>query len=202
MSGGMADQICLLRGVDDDAFFRQMLDDIEKRYSVDKRRVYVTGFSNGAGMTFNLGVNFADQVAAIAPVASSLFVRPTSLKRPVPMLYIIGTQDPLNPLAGGAVKMPWGGIKQGAPIINSIETWRTWDSCPAQPKTLRNDNGVHSVAYGPGAQGSEVIYYTLDGMGHHWPGSADRLPASMIGSSSNRINATNVIWDFFARHPR
>ena len=42
---------------------------------IDQHRVYVTGFSNGAGMTFTLGSRFSDRIAAIAPVSSQSFAK-------------------------------------------------------------------------------------------------------------------------------
>ncbi|MEI9998131.1 MAG: PHB depolymerase family esterase [Verrucomicrobiota bacterium] len=52
--------------VDDVHFFEALLVHLQSALPVDPRRVYLTGFSNGAGMAFTLGAHFADRLAAIA----------------------------------------------------------------------------------------------------------------------------------------
>src|SRR5271170_6046860 len=96
--------------VDDLGFISAMIDFLEARYAADPARIYCTGFSNGASMTFSVGLNLANRIAAIAPVAGHLWQREKSLAYPVPLLYIVGTDDPLNPLGGGKVKLPWEAI--------------------------------------------------------------------------------------------
>ena len=49
------------------------------------------------------------------------------------------------------------------------------------------------------AGNAAVTFYTLEGGGHTWPGAPLSVTA---GSSFVYINATDVIWDFFASHPR
>lgn len=190
------------RGVDDVAFLRQLLDTLEERGLLDARRLYVTGFSNGAGMTFHLGIVLSDRIAAIAPASSGMFDTNPSLTHPIPMLYITGTADPLNPIQGGTVRLPWGTTTQKPPIQKSIETWRRLLDCPPTPKSVRDSGGVRCAVYGPGQDNSEVVYYTIEGMGHHWPGSKERLPKRIVGPVSDPIRATDVIWAFFAKHPR
>jgi polyhydroxybutyrate depolymerase len=52
-------------------FDREMIEDLSIRFKVDKRRIYATGFSNGASMAFQVGRKFPRKFAAIAPVAGS-----------------------------------------------------------------------------------------------------------------------------------
>ncbi|MCJ7530116.1 MAG: hypothetical protein MUO64_03695 [Anaerolineales bacterium] len=47
-------------------------------------------------------------------------------------------------------------------------------------------------------EGADVILYTTEGGGYSWPGS-DILP--QLGITTKDINATDVIWAFFAAHP-
>ncbi len=53
---------------DDVEFIRQLIGITEQRYSIDATRVYATGHSNGATMTWALGLDAAELFAAIAPV--------------------------------------------------------------------------------------------------------------------------------------
>lgn len=53
---------------DDVEFIRQLIALTEERYSIDDSRIYATGHSNGATMTWALGLDAAELFAAIAPV--------------------------------------------------------------------------------------------------------------------------------------
>jgi polyhydroxybutyrate depolymerase len=170
---------------------------------VDKRRIYATGFSNGASMSFRLGVELAHRFAAIAPVAGALWLEPGTLKHPVPMLYITGTADPLNLIEGGVPKLLNGAYdpvraKAKPPVKDSIHKWARALGVPTVPR-INEADGVRTETYGAEAQ---VIYIAIDGMGHHWPGGRSLLPESMVGTWSGKLRATDVIWDFFRRHAR
>ena len=70
--------------------------------------VFMTGFSNGAAMTFRFAAERPDDVAAIAAVSGYCpHVGPMS--RPVPTHFLIGSDDPLVPITGGEVVSPWDG---------------------------------------------------------------------------------------------
>ena len=97
-----------VKDVDDLGFISAMIDFLEARYAADPARIYCTGFSNGASMTFSVGLNLSNRIAAIAPVSGHLFYTGKQLAYPVPLLFIIGTKDPLNPIDGGDVKLPVG----------------------------------------------------------------------------------------------
>ena len=86
---------------DDIGFVNAMLDEMIARFAVDQRQIFVTGFSNGASMSFRIGAELSNRIAAIAPVAGALWLEPLRLERPVSMIYITGTADPLNPIEGG-----------------------------------------------------------------------------------------------------
>jgi polyhydroxybutyrate depolymerase len=68
---------------DDVRFIHAMLDDLLARFAADPRRVFVTGFSNGASMSFRLGAELSKRIAAIAPVTGACWLEPLSLERPV-----------------------------------------------------------------------------------------------------------------------
>jgi polyhydroxybutyrate depolymerase len=54
--------------IDDVAFFRALIAKLETDYSVDPKRIYSTGISNGAMMSYRLACELSEQIAAIAPV--------------------------------------------------------------------------------------------------------------------------------------
>jgi polyhydroxybutyrate depolymerase len=192
------------KAVDDVGFINAMLDDLSARFAaVDARRVFVTGFSNGASMTFRVGAELSHRIAAIAPVAGALWVEPLTLKRPIPMGYITGTADPLNLIEGGVPKLASVAsdsvrAKPKPPVRDSILKWAKALGCPATPVSESDANGVHTETYC--SSRAEVVYITVDGLGHTWAGGKSLLPERMVGKTSDKIKATDVIWDFFLKH--
>jgi polyhydroxybutyrate depolymerase len=190
---------------DDVGFLRAMLDDLISRFAVDPKRVYVTGFSNGASMCFRAAAELSDRIAAIAPVAGALWLDPVVLERPVPMLYITGTEDPLNLIGGGVPRLATGGsdkirAKPKPPVRDTVMRWGQALGCPSRPRETSEANGVRTEIYGPGRGGAEVVYVTVEGLGHTWAGGRSLLPEAWVGKTSDKIDATSVIWEFFKQH--
>ena len=62
------------RNIADVAFIAALLDHLEAKFAVDKRRVFATGLSNGASMSFRVGLELSERIAAIAPVSGALWI--------------------------------------------------------------------------------------------------------------------------------
>lgn len=192
---------------DDVGFIAAMLDDLSTRFALDKRRVFVTGFSNGASMSFRVGAELSDRIAAIAPVAGALWFDPPLFKHPVSLCYITGTADPLNPIEGGVPKLATGAserirAKPKPPVRDSILKWARALGCPAAPASLSEADGVRIETCSPALGNAEVIYIAVAGLGHTWAGGRSLLPENLVGKTSNKIRATDVIWEFFRKHER
>ncbi len=188
--------------IDDSGFIAALIGHLEQSYGADPARIYLTGFSNGASMTYAAGVRLSDRIAAIAPVSGHLWLKDASLASPVPLLFIIGTDDPLNPIAGGDVKLPWGGAQYHPPVEASLRAWRKMLGCTGDGRVALDQNGVKERVWDRCAKGGEVRYYTVAGLGHVWPGGLNRLPQRWVGSPSDKLDATGVIWAFFKSHPK
>jgi polyhydroxybutyrate depolymerase len=170
--------------VDDVAFVRHMLADVG---GLDPDRVYLAGHSSGGGMAFRLAAE-ADRFAALATVASHCWL---------PTLCLFGAADPLVPLAGGPVPMPWGGTQHRPPVRSTLDLWARALNCPPDPEE-RTEAGAHVVRYGPGRDGAAVTAYLLADHGHAWPGGQDGgLPAAFLGPCADGFDATGRIWRFF-----
>lgn len=189
------------KNIDDVGFVNAMLDDLSTRLRVDPRRLYATGFSNGASMAFRTGRELAARLAAIAPVAGSDWLDQPAPARPIPLLYITGTQDPLNPIDGGPIHIGAKSAGTKPPVREFIEKWVRMLGCAPQPHVIYDRDGVRGAAYRDCRDHAEVVFYTVAGMGHFWPGGMSHLPERVIGQSSDAINATDVIWEFFRKHP-
>lgn len=195
------------KAVNDIRFLSALLDDLASRFTIDPKRVFVSGFSNGASMSFLAGAQLSNRIAAIAPVAGACWLESPVLEHPVPMIYITGTTDPLNPIEGGVPKLATGAgdhvrAKPKPPVRESILKWAEALGCPMKPKSISDINGVRIETFTPCRDGAEVVYITVDGLGHTWAGGRSLLPELMVGRQSDKIKATDVIWAFFEKHPK
>jgi polyhydroxybutyrate depolymerase len=186
------------RNVDDIGYLAAVLDDVQESFAVDSSRVFVSGFSNGASMSFRAGIELADRITAIAPVAGHLCLKDPQPARPLSMLYMIGLADPINPFAGGPTVSPWGSRRVKPPVMDSINAWVRLIRASHEPVLLRDSDGVRQVRFGPGETGCEVQLHTIEDQGHEWPGAQRTLPRIVSGPQTDKLNATEVIWDFFA----
>lgn len=185
---------------DDVGFLGAVLDDIERRHGLDPRRIYATGFSNGAAMTFRLATELSPRLAAIAPVAGHCKIEHPHPARPVPTLFMIGDSDPLVPFLGGQVVSPWTkevGVRP--PIEGSLERWAKAINCQPTAQVVEDQDGVRVYRYPPNEGGAEMVVYTIAGLGHHWPGGLGRLKKSIAGEPSGKVQANEIIWEFFKR---
>jgi polyhydroxybutyrate depolymerase len=189
-------------GVDDVVFVAALLDDLKTRAPYDPKRVYVTGHSNGGGMSFRLAAKLADRIAAIATVAGLVADPDPRPSRPVPTLFILGTKDPLTPLAGGESHLPWGS-RTTKPVPEYLATWASAIGCSPVPADVSDANGVKTVEYRPEGDGPRLKVLYLEGHGHSWPGTRDPgVLRRAMGPIVATIDATETIWAFFASVPR
>ena len=186
--------------VDDIEFVARLLADLENRYSIDSARVYATGFSNGAGMAFRVARELSTDIAAVAPVAGADWRPEVHPVKPVPLLYMTGDADPLNPIAGGAVRVGRRTMGTKPPVKEMVNNWLDIHDCERNPGTVYDRDGDRGLAYRNENGNDVVVLYTLNGHGHHWPGSSSRLPDRLVGPNTSSLDATGEIWRFFTSH--
>lgn len=189
--------------IDDVAFIDAMIEQISQIHAIDANRIFITGFSNGASMTFRLGAELSHPIAAIAPISGTCWIEKPKPLHPISICYITGMADSLNPVNGGYPKLAFGGKEQGRPkppVRAFIDAWVKSLECSAEP--LRDDvsNGIHTQVFGASKQNSEIMFITVEDLGHHWPGGVSQLPSLIVGKPSNKLAATDLIWDFFKSH--
>ena len=156
---------------DDVGFIAALLKVLPTRICMDAKRVYATGVSNGGGFAARLGCVLSDKLAAIAPVAGGYrSLDPCHPDRPVAVLEIHGTADPVVPYNG---KPP----DYGGSVPNFLANWATLDSCPQPSQPTFVAPGTERFDWGPCADDTEVMHLRLSGVGHTWPGSRDSRSA-------------------------
>jgi polyhydroxybutyrate depolymerase len=191
--------------IDDVAWLDQVLADIATILPIDDDRVYFAGMSNGAHMTYRYAGLRPERVAAIACVAGPAAIGILPLSRPVPLVHIHGTEDEFASFHGG--RGPKSLYREPLPsVADTVLDWVRACGLPETPRveTIPDRAGdgttIQKQTYGPSPAGTEVVLYVVEGGGHTWPGMPP-LPLS-LGKSSANMNANDVIWDFFAAHPR
>jgi len=195
--------------VDDVGFIATLIDVLSREMRIDRRRIFATGISNGGFMSQRLAVDLSERIAAIAPVASGMAPALAARfppKGPVSVLVMNGTRDPLVPYHGGRVLRDRGETMDTDEIIR---IWVQHNRCPPPGMTVvlpDNDPAdgtrVRKTTYTGCAGRAEVALYAIEGGGHTWPGGSQYLPRGIIGRVCRDIDATRVIWEFFAAHPK
>ncbi len=184
--------------VDDVGFLRAMVAQIERDYSIDTRRIYASGLSNGAMMAYRLACDASDIFAAVGIVAGVVFP-PCEPSQAVSVIDIHGTNDENVPIAGGVGEKAFTGTDY-PPLRDSIALWVRADDCRKKPKESRPMKNVRLTDYRVCRDGAEVSLYMIEGGGHSWPGG-ERM-AHFLDPPSGAMDATDVIWKFFAAHPK
>jgi polyhydroxybutyrate depolymerase len=202
---------CSHQGASDVAFISSVIDQLEATEHVDPNRVYVSGISRGGMMAYRLGCELSGKIAAIAPVEGNMADQNGQVQgvtcypqHPVSVLAIHGTADPEVPLKGGKSLVQQESIAY-APFNDVIEKWREIDHCGTERAVIRSGTPM-TIWTCQG--GSAVSTLVIPGGVHTWPGTLLGLLVGVLSSGPQSYgpevstNASQVIADFFAAHPR
>ena len=180
-------------------FVSDLLDKLEADYDIDPDRVYANGMSNGGWMAFALSCDLPERIAAVGIVAGAFGADlACGATRPMPTMEFHGTADPLAPYTGG--KSPFA-PRPFVSVANWIRDVARRNHCGGDPIDARIAPRVRRIAYGDCAGGADTILYTIEAGGHIWPGG-ERLPEWIVGPTTDEVDATRIMWEFFARHRR
>ena len=182
--------------VDDIGFIDDLIDKIEQKYTINSSRIYATGMSAGAFMSYSVGAYLSDEVAAIAPVAGAIggrskenepfYYTPTP-EHPVSVITFHGTADE---------NVPYNGSELFVSVNTSISFWMEHNGCNPIPDINISESGkIIRETYTDGTNGTEVVLYTTIGGDHLWPGNKIHDPI-------HEISATDLMWEFFETHPK
>lgn len=196
-------------GVDDVAYFRALLDDVESRVAVDTGRVYATGLSNGGAMSHRLACELADRVVAVAPIGGGLQLTtsdPCAPVQPVAVLHVHGTEDPCWRYEGGPPDCPTGQAgKSHVSVAASTADWGQILGCDgttvSEPLPDAADDGTTTTRVIHGGCAASLEELRVDGGGHCWPDGQQYLPEGLVGRTP-RDWGNEVLWEFLSRHAR
>ncbi len=169
-----------LWGTQDVDFILAIIDEMYKKYGIDRDRVYLSGFSMGGMMTYYAATKIADKIAAYAPVSGFLMDGPnTNSSRPVPILHIHGADDNYVPHSNVQTH-----LKAWAKRNGCSETAQVTSPYPADKLTSK------SVMYywSPGKEGVEVMFISVAGVGHWY------------SDDPNGTFSSQEIWNFCKKY--
>ncbi len=189
------DACCNFNGstVDDVAYVNAIIDDVQKKYEVDPKRIYLVGHSNGAFMSHRLACDSSARIAAIVALAGDVWADDSKCKpkSPVAVLQIHGTADAVIAYGGGQNAT----LAAYPPATKSVATWAAKNGCAASPTAgapidfeavlLGSETTV--AEYKNCAAGGAAILWSIQGGSH--------IPAL-------QPNFGETVWSFLAAHPK
>jgi polyhydroxybutyrate depolymerase len=207
-------------GSDDLAFIGDLLDEAEQTMCVDTNRIFVTGLSNGAFMTSAIACAYADRIAAAAPIAGIRAIEGCEAADPVPVIAFHGTADTFvtydGSLGESAAQLPApDGSGRTLAEVGAVDPSAKGPTVPETTATWAQRNGCQTTSVEePVASdvvlirfdcpdGRDTLLYRVDGGGHTWPGSEfSKAIASVVGVTTDSVDANELMWEFFTQHPR
>jgi hypothetical protein len=162
-------------------FIQAIIDTMDSRHKIDRKRVYVSGFSMGGMMSYHVANKMSDKIAAVGPVSGYPMGGATATStRPIPIMHIHGTTDDVVGFSG---------------VAGTLSTWRNHLGCPSNSETIKpypagkSGSAATKQTWGPCDENSEVVLISIEGKGHWY--SMDEVS----------VNSSEELLAFFKAHP-
>ncbi len=178
---------------DDVKFTGQVIDKLEANLSVDPDRIYLAGFSQGGSFVHRAVSEMPDRIAAIADVSGWMSGEERRTAKNIPMLAIQSVDDPTVPYEG---RKAWLTMK---PELHTSRHYRDINDIEEVTPTVRvfhqrDGRMIKDRTYTDPSNGVEIRSLVIEKEGHVWFGGK--------GAEKSQINATDIVWDFFKKHPK
>jgi polyhydroxybutyrate depolymerase len=204
-NGGSCCAISQRNNSDDLSYIKNLIDDVSSRYSINSKRVYLTGHSNGSMLAQKLACQLSNKITAVAVVAGRLLLDTCNPESPVSVLQIYGTADTLNPENGGTTNYTVGTYTyqfSSRPVMSSVQMLAEANGCSTNFSENKNvSNKDLTISTWPDCKSGVVVSsIKITGASHAWMGhpaqSAESL--KLTGEPYMKIDASKVIWSFLA----
>lgn len=192
---------------DDVKFISVLIDDMVARHRADSSRVFATGISNGAIFCLFLASKLSEKLLAIAPVCGSIpenYAVTYSIARPMSVMIINGTADPLVRYEGGMVageRSNRGAViatdSMVTKLVGMLGCSSIAQSIDFSDSNMKDRSTAVKYVYTDCINKKQLIFIKVTGGGHTWPGGIQYLPRYIIGNVCRDFNATSEIWKFF-----
>lgn len=184
---------------DDVGFILQMLDTIVQNHSIDQSRVYVTGWSNGCGMTQRLAVQASEVFAASGCMAMYLFADVPSDYKPIPFIEVHGILDEIVLYATTAPAAPVFGPEKGA--IQNLETWADLNGCQGSiPEVIVSEDDYDIRGYTDCENETQVMLVSLFFAAHNPYEHDDPVADPGRGwANPTGVPSSTIVWEFVSQ---
>ena len=176
--------------VDDVKFLKEVIENIGTKISIDKRRVYVAGMSNGAMMAYRLAAEIPERIAAVIAVSGALTINDFDSAKNIPVMIIHGTEDENVPISGGSGAMSLAGVSY-RPLADTVKLIIRSRQCLAPVDSTQN--GRIRVSSYRCSKGAPVVVVVVIGGGHAWPGGRRKRYEN---TSDFSFSASKQSWEF------
>jgi polyhydroxybutyrate depolymerase len=173
---------------DDVGFINEMIKTISAHYSIDPNRIFIAGHSNGSRMTYRLGFELSDKIAAIAPVSGQMVYESEDVPNyPVSVLHLHALDD-------NTVKY-YGQHNPGETMYESVDSiltrWSSYYLCNTVPDTVHIEDNYLVKRWSCDDTNTDIVLYVMQRGAHQW-----------FTVENSGIDANDIIWEFFKSHPR
>jgi len=184
---------------DDVGFIKALIAKLQTDYNIDKKRIYITGMSNGGMMSYRLACELSDLITGIASVAGTDNTINCKPSRPVSILHIHAKNDDHVLYNGGAGQNAFRDKSMVANFTSvpaTVEKWVKFNGCSDKPKRTLEKSGAWCDLYSGCKDNVHVQLCVTETGGHSWPGG-EKIRENKGEPPSTALSANDVMWDFF-----
>jgi polyhydroxybutyrate depolymerase len=180
--------------IDDVGFIREVIHRVERQARIDPKRIFATGMSNGAMMSWRLGCE-APEIRAIAPVeGTDNTIGTCAPSHPVAVIEFHAVDDDHVPLNGGMGDLSVAHVAF-ASVPATQAKWVQLDRADPAVRRVLTVPGAHCDLHAPKPGGAPVELCVTDTGGHSWPGGGTQQGRKQ---PSMAISANDLMWSFFS----
>lgn len=156
-------------GVDESVYFKELLDDVEAAYPIDKRRIYAVGHSNGGRMTQTLTRTMPERFAAFGPTgalggSAADAIEPIDDHVKCPIWFMMGEFDLSSPK-----------IEEGSVAKATLETYCRVNHVKPQFDNWYDNGNYHTLVMYDEAHVPMVRYTIIRGCPHTYTAEMAQL---------------------------
>ena len=167
---------------DDVGFIEAMIAELAQARAIDRDRIYVVGYDNGALLGHRLACQSNLRPAGFAAVGALMWSFAPQACTPVPTLIVHGRRDPLYELDGGRASDEANAPRRFG-VNETIAYWRGVNGCGGAPDATARNGGVWFGA----CSGAPFAYVGVDRGGREWFGTEDGQRLNRFGVSATAL---------------
>ena len=146
-------------------FMERLIDDIDLSYSIDRKRVYATGYSLGSMFVYEIVCQLSTTFAAVASYAGTMPINHRDCEKPSPVgvMHIHGTEDPIISYFNTWEWKDWDSVGEMYDVPGLVQHWSDLFACRSQRQEEMK------YVYENCGNNVRVEHFRLEGVGHEWP---------------------------------